>query len=873
MNGNEEIFLSHSVGIRGKPHEPFQVDIDLEECRNLNFTGGTNGINIDNLEMSPIRKFSVINKIVMDTDGKQKSRSPIVAFSNKNGVDTDDKHDCQSHSGSSVERNELDNDGEHDYQTEVLSFIDKLVVVVDDGEHDCSSGNKQGADFEDKQAHRIPEVPSGHVEFGQSLEEESSIYMVPKLGMEYESEHHAYKCYNRYAAMEGFSIRKDFVNKNRVSGLVVSRRYTCYKQGYRPTKRETNVKKPQKDTRTGCLAHMTIARQPNGKYCVTHFETKHNHEFATPYTAHLLQSQRRISFAQAVEVESAYNSVTDGVPKLGMGFDSEDHAYEFYKAYAGLVGFSVRKDYLNRSKIDGVVASRRFTCFREGFRHKDKWDSNVKKPRKDTRIGCLAQLVIARQPDGKYRATHFEENHNHELVPASRVGMLRSQRRSAFVQSVESSDQVDSLIQPKSVSKLICALSQDRKHLTFNPIDYRSNLSSKRMRDMKEGEAEVILQYFQSKQLKDPSFFYAVQLDAEEQMTNVFWADAKMLVDYGDFGDVVCFDTTYTLDKDCRPFARFIGVNHHKQMVIFAAALLYDKTIESFKWLFRTFVDGMSGKKPQTILTDQDGVMAEAVSLELSDTLHRLCARHVYYKALGYLSEELLSTGSLASDLSHCIFHHDEEEDFINAWKVMLDKYTLWENECLHEIFREREKWATPYGRHIFCADINGAQFCEGFNTNLKKYLKLEINVLQFFKQFGRVVNDYQYKELEANYEMSQHMPRLMGEVILLKHARDVYTPIIFELFQQEYENCLNVIVKQHIESVSIFEYKVSIYGQLREYTVTYNLSEDSVVCKCMKFQFVGILCSHALKVLDYRNIKVVPPRYILKRWTKDARV
>lgn len=40
-----------------------------------------------------------------------------------------------------------------------------------------------------------------------------------------------------------------------------------------------------------------------------------------------------------------------------------------------------------------------------------------------------------------------------------------------------------------------------------------------------------------------------------------------------------------------------------------------------------------------------------------------------------------------------------------------------------------------------------------------------------------------------------------------------------------------------------------------------------------MKFERVGILCSHALKVLDHRNIKVVPSRYILDRWTGHARL
>ncbi|GLT69779.1 hypothetical protein SLA2020_419050 [Shorea laevis] len=32
------------------------------------------------------------------------------------------------------------------------------------------------------------------------------------------------------------------------------------------------------------------------------------------------------------------------------------------------------------------------------------------------------------------------------------------------------------------------------------------------------------------------------------------------------------------------------------------------------------------------------------------------------------------------------------------------------------------------------------------------------------------------------------------------------------------------------------------------------------------------ILCGHALKILDVMNIKVLPEKYILKRWTKDAR-
>lgn len=804
-------------------------------------------------------------------------QSPKASFVEQGQAVTGSEHECQSPNVSSVDKSQVVIDSEHDSQTPSVSSVDKSQEEIDDDEcqtPNVSSVNKREMDLDGEQECHSENASSVDIPgVGVVVKSEDEVYVIPKVGIEFESEDDAYKCYSRYAVLEGFSIRKDFVNKSRINGAVVSRRYTCYRQGYRPTKHNANVRKPRQETRTGCLAHMTIARQPNGKFRVTHFETKHNHEFVTPCTAHMLPSQKRLSFAEAVEADLSNHFEMEGVPKLGMGFDSEDHAYEFYNTYAGKVGFSVRKDYVNRSKIDGAVASRRFTCFREGFRQKDKRDMNVKRPRKETRIGCLAQLVISRQPDGKYRVTHFEEKHNHELVAACRVRMLRSQKRLAVAQVVEGNLVNGSTIQPKSVSELLCKRIGDCEDLGYDPIDYESKLPCRRMREMREGEAERIQQYFQSKQLKNPSLFYAIQLDADDQITNVFWADAKMVVDYSDFGDVVCFDTTCRLYRDCRPFAAFIGVNHHKQMVVFGAALLYDETVESFKWLFRTFIEAMSRKKPKTILTEEDATISDAIDSVLPETHHRMCVWHVYQNALKQLGHVFVGSGSFINDLSSCFFDHEEEDDFITAWKAMLDVYGLWENDWLHEIFEYREKWAIAYGRHNFCADIRSAQLRENFTANLKKYLKSDSDVIPFFKHLGKVVNDWHYKELEANYDMSQRMPRLMGDVILLKQARDIYTPKIFELFQLEYEMCLNIVVNHCTECGSLFEFKVCTYGQMREYTVTFDSSDETVACNCMKFEFMGVLCSHALKVLDYRNIKILPIQYILKRWTKDARV
>jgi len=49
------------------------------------------------------------------------------------------------------------------------------------------------------------------------------------------------------------------------------------------------------------------------------------------------------------------------------------------------------------------------------------------------------------------------------------------------------------------------------------------------------------------------------------------------------------------------------------------------------------------------------------------------------------------------------------------------------------------------------------------------------------------------------------------------------------------------------------------------------NSLEQKVSSYCRKFETHGILCNHALKVLDAMNIKQILEHYILKRWTRDA--
>nr|CAD1827271.1 unnamed protein product [Ananas comosus var. bracteatus] len=124
------------------------------------------------------------------------------------------------------------------------------------------------------------------------------------------------------------------------------------------------------------------------------------------------------------------------VPEIDMEFENEDKAYEFYNRYAGVVGFSVRKGWLDKSS-DNVTRSRTLVCSREGFRKDKKGAKEVKRPRPETRIGCPARLTFKLTQNGTYKVTEFIADHNHQPAPPSAMHMLRSQRVTTEVHSSE----------------------------------------------------------------------------------------------------------------------------------------------------------------------------------------------------------------------------------------------------------------------------------------------------------------------------------------------------------------------------------------------------------------------------------------------------
>ena len=109
-------------------------------------------------------------------------------------------------------------------------------------------------------------------------------------------------------------------------------------------------------------------------------------------------------------------------------------------------------------------------------------------------------------------------------------------------------------------------------------------------------------------------------------------------------------------------FAPLLGTNHHKQTIIFGAALLFNETIESFVWLFETFLIAMSGKHPSTIFTDQDAAMVVAIAYVFQNTSHRLYLWHIYLNAAKHLGHVIQKhPEKFLPDFKRCVYEDRTE--------------------------------------------------------------------------------------------------------------------------------------------------------------------------------------------------------------------
>ncbi|CAN4118921.1 unnamed protein product [Withania somnifera] len=681
---------------------------------------------------------------------------------------------------------------------------------------------------------------------GNDKEEDNEPTIEPNVGLEFDSAEDAQEFYNNYATKLGFKIRIGQLYRSRIDGSVVSRRFVCSKEGF------------QTSSRTGCPAFIRVQKVvDSGKWVLANVNKDHNHalenengnrevcEFIIPRKSVVASPKLKVKSSSSVVAASTRTGLRSldedgpsgildfkrlrrekyegesrgGEPYKGLEFVSAGEAYEFYHTHAAITGFKVRIGQLFRSKNDGSITSRRFVCSKEGHQH-------------PSRVGCGAFMRIQRQHTGRWLVDRFHIEHNHELGPpsdASERGLLKG-----FKEEVSHELENMDLVESNGGLSLVARSRESRIG-----SDWYNEL----------------FDYFQARQGEDMGFFYAVEMHKGKAMS---------------FGDAIVLETTYRRGSYSVPFASFIGVNHHRQPVLLACALIAEESEESFTWVFQAWLRAMSGRRPVSIVADQDRAIQHSIAQVFPGTHHRFSSWQVVDKEQDYIGTLLSRNPEFKYEYETCIFQSQTANEFEAAWNVLINKYNLRENTWLKEMYRMRKSWVPLYIRGTFFAGIpTDGSLKSYFGTILTSQAPLS----EFLIRYERALEQRREEERKEDFNSFNLQAVLHTKDPIEDQCRRLYTITVFKAFQKELLECYSYVgIKINVEG-AISRYLVQKCGNGDERnTVAFNASNINISCSCKMFEFEGVLCRHALKVFQIMNIRELPSRYILHRWTKDAK-
>ncbi|PIA47415.1 hypothetical protein AQUCO_01400229v1 [Aquilegia coerulea] len=571
-------------------------------------------------------------------------------------------------------------------------------------------------------------------------------------------------------------------------------------------------------------------------------------------------------------------------PYLGLQFGSQDEAYEFYNAYAKEKGFSIRKSRIERSRIDHSMISRLYVCANQGLRStKDKrYEGKIVRPRQETRLDCRAAMFIKRR-SGIWVVERFHKEHNHDLVDPTKAEKLRSHRKMTMATKSMLEELYKCGVGPSKIVDLLTGVADGAKDIlenngAHNILGHNEEDSETYMKKERKNNIRIecysLLDYFQELQAADPGFFYAVEFGENRCMRSIFWADSNAREAYKQFGDVLVFDTTCRTNKFLFPFACLTGVNHHRQSVLFGCGFLADETVESFVWLFETWLRAMSNRQPTSIITNQDKATKAAIEKVFPDSGHRFCMWHIEKDELENLTHVFDMHTDFRAEYKSCIYNSYTPTEFELGWEALLLKYNLKDNKWLSKLFNQRHYWVPLYLRHTFFGGMATMHKEEGINSYFDGLLHGGASFNEFVPQYEQVIKQHRKQEVDGDFLTVFTRAVLTSKNPIEEQAAKIYTRNMFTKFQHEFIESSGCTAQKIGDEGSISKYMVGKYRHKDEkmHIVAFDPTENSASCSCQMFDSEGMLCRHVLKVFQVVNVFEIPPRYILKRWTMNGR-
>uniref|UniRef100_A0A453SZJ1 Uncharacterized protein n=2 Tax=Aegilops tauschii subsp. strangulata TaxID=200361 RepID=A0A453SZJ1_AEGTS len=392
-------------------------------------------------------------------------------------------------------------------------------------------------------------------------------------------------------------------------------------------------------------------------------------------------------------------------PVIGMQFDTWEEGMTFYKMYAHEVGFSVRT--WTTHKDEHGILWKRFVCAREGWRKVAREEERIKPKRKFklTRCGCEAMIGLKRQDDGKYKVARFVQSHTHQLISPSKRHLIKSNREVSSELRSKLLTCHKAMVGTSTAYHLLSVEKGGPENVGCTKHDFQNSHRDFK-RAIKGADGQIIVDIMKRKQAANPAFYFDYQVDENDKLINIFWADSICRKNYSLFGEVVSFDSTYRFNRYNLVFAPFTGVNNHRSCVTLGAAFLWNVKKESYIWLFKTFLKAMSGVAPKIIMNDEDQSMRIGIEQVFPNTKHRLCMWHILMKLTEKVGATMKNNPDFHERFMACIWGSETPSEFESQWCSIISDFGLKDNTWLQEKYEARKSWIPAYFTEITLGGI-----------------------------------------------------------------------------------------------------------------------------------------------------------------------
>ncbi|XP_062100379.1 protein FAR1-RELATED SEQUENCE 5-like [Humulus lupulus] len=332
----------------------------------------------------------------------------------------------------------------------------------------------------------------------------------------------------------------------------------------------------------------------------------------------------------------------------------------------------------------------------------------------------------------------------------------------------------------------------------------------------------------------------------------------------------MAFESNYKKNSYNKPLLIFVWLNHHYRTIVFAVALLYDETEETYTWVLEEFLECMKNKPPPVVVTDGDHAIAKAIQKVFPTSVHRLCAWHLQNNVTINAPHPVFK-----SKFNELLYQYCTEEDFEDTWNRMVSEFEFEDSQWATTTYSSRRSWAECFLRGHFFGGVRTTQRSESINSYLSHILTSKLKLRDLVGQVDKAIQSIRHTEWEDKFISNHSTPQLPSNILqqYYDQVASILTRNMYKKVEEQITSALAYSVDSTNVSIDFRFYSLTKFPKgLVQRRVCYYIVDGHINSTCMLFESDGIPYRQIFAVMKHLNIPCIPESLYKDRRKKDAK-